>query len=84
MFAIERAVSLPDGDEPEPAVRPLSQIGSMDEYLQSFGRILGKKAVTSLRPLHVPNRGPVARHGGSVPRAVRLPKARDRGWRTAS
>ena len=59
MFAIERAMNLPDGDKPEPAVRPLSQIGSMDEYLQSFGRILGKKAVTSLRPLHVPNRDPL-------------------------
>ena len=28
----------------------------MTEYLASFGRILGKKAVTSLKPLHVPNR----------------------------
>ena len=41
--------------ETEPPVRPLSEIGSMDQYLQSYGKILGKKAVTSLRPLHVPS-----------------------------
>jgi clan AA aspartic protease (TIGR02281 family) len=48
--------------EPEPAaevVRPLSEISSLDGYLASFGKTLGKKAVTSLRPLHVPNVSPI-------------------------
>ena len=31
----------------------------MDGYLASYGKILGKKAVTSLRPLHVPGRDPL-------------------------
>jgi Type III restriction enzyme, res subunit len=45
-----------DEPEPETVVRPLSSIHSMDQYLQSYGKILGKKAVTSLKPLHVPSR----------------------------
>ncbi len=44
--------------EPDP-VRPLSSIDSMTEYLRSYGKILGRKAVSSLKPLHVPSRDPL-------------------------
>ena len=27
----------------------------MDEYLRGFGKILGKKAIHALEPLHIPN-----------------------------
>jgi hypothetical protein len=37
-------------------VRALCEITSMDQYLAAYGKILGKKAVTSLAPLHVPGR----------------------------
>ena len=45
--------------EREPQPNPLHEITSMDGYLQNYGRILGKKAVTSLAPLHVPGRNPL-------------------------
>ena len=31
----------------------------MDEYLQNYGKILGRKAIHSLAPLHVPGRDPL-------------------------
>ena len=36
--------------------KPLEEIVSMDEYLRSFGKTLGRKAITELSPLHVPGR----------------------------
>lgn len=45
--------------EHEPPPKPLHEIGSMDAYLQNYGRILGRKAVASLAPLHVPGRDPL-------------------------
>lgn len=36
--------------------KPLHEIDSMDGYLQNYGRILGRKAVASLAPLHVPGK----------------------------
>ena len=59
----------------------------MDEYLASYGKILGKKAVTSLRPLHVPSRDPlpdIETIVSSEPRALPVPEARDRGGRRAA
>ncbi len=35
---------------------PLAAITSLDGYLKNFGRILGRKAIESLDPLHVPGR----------------------------
>ena len=44
MFAIERAMNLPDGDEPEPAVRPLSaRSDRWTSIYRAYGKILGKK-----------------------------------------
>lgn len=40
-------------------IKPLCDIDSMDSYLQSFGGILGKKAVDALSPLHIPDRDPL-------------------------
>src|SRR5580700_173741 len=40
-------------------IKRLSEITSLDGYLQNFGRILGKKAITALAPLHVPGRDPL-------------------------
>ena len=40
-------------------VKPLKAIGSMDECLRSFGKTLGRKAITELSPLHVPGRDPL-------------------------
>ena len=39
-----------------PAVKRLGDISSMDDYLRSYGKILGKKAIESLIPLHVPGK----------------------------
>ena len=44
---------------PTPQTRRLHEIGSIDEYLQSFGRALGRKAIHALNPLHVPGRDPL-------------------------
>ena len=41
---------------PRGEVKPLSEIASLDDYLRSYGKILGKKAIHALNPLHVPNR----------------------------
>ena len=45
--------------EPKEVIPPIHQIKSMDDYLRSYGKILGKKAITSLAPLHVPGRDPL-------------------------
>ena len=50
-------VTAPAEREPDP--KPLHEITSMDGYLQNYGRILGKKAITALAPLHVPGRDPL-------------------------
>ena len=44
---------------PRGEVKPLSEIASLDDYLKSYGKILGKKAIHALNPLHVPNRDPL-------------------------
>jgi hypothetical protein len=44
---------------PKPRTRQLHEIGSIDAYLQSFGRTLGQKAIDALNPLHVPGRDPL-------------------------
>jgi Type III restriction enzyme, res subunit len=44
---------------PTPRTKQLHEIGSIDEYLQSFGRTLGQKAIHALNPLHVPGRDPL-------------------------
>jgi hypothetical protein len=46
-------------EERATAVKDLADIESMDDYLRTFGRILGQKAIHSLKPLHVPNRDPL-------------------------
>jgi clan AA aspartic protease (TIGR02281 family) len=48
-------------DEPpaERPVLPLSEIDCLDDYLRSYGKILGKQAITALQPLHVPGRDPL-------------------------
>lgn len=38
-----------------PKILPLHRINSLDGYLGNYGKALGKKAITSLMPLHVPN-----------------------------
>ena len=43
----------------EQEVLPIKELNSMDEYLRSYGKILGKKAIHALAPLHVPNRDPL-------------------------
>src|SRR3954466_1645774 len=46
--------------EPEPErVRPIHQIKGMDDYLTSYGCILGRKAIHALRPMHVPGLDPL-------------------------
>jgi len=42
--------------EPPKAILPISEITTMDQYLQNYGSILGKKAITALDPLHLPSR----------------------------
>ncbi len=44
---------------PPERIKPLHEIGSMDEYLQNYGKILGKKAISALAPMHVPGRDPL-------------------------
>jgi hypothetical protein len=44
---------------PTPRTKRLHEIGSIDEYLQSFGRTLGQKAIHALNPLHVPGCDPL-------------------------
>jgi superfamily II DNA or RNA helicase len=48
----------PDTPAVEP-IKPLHEIETLDDYLKNFGRILGKKAITSLAPLHVPGQDPL-------------------------
>jgi hypothetical protein len=43
----------------ERPVKPLAEIDSLDGYLQSYGKILGRHAITALQPLHVPGRDPL-------------------------
>ena len=45
--------------EPEEVVPPIHQITGIDDYLRSYGKPLGKKAITALTPLHVPGRDPL-------------------------
>src|SRR4051812_7599482 len=52
-------VPVSTGAEAEPPSRPLHEITTLDGYLRSHGRILGKKAVSALAPLHVPNKDPL-------------------------
>jgi hypothetical protein len=40
-------------------IQPLAELTSLDGYLKNYGRILGKKAITALEPLHVPGRDPL-------------------------
>lgn len=42
--------------EMAPVIPDLPEITSMDDYLRYYGRLLGKKAIESLDPLHVPGR----------------------------
>ena len=46
-------------EPPPPRVKPIPEIDSMDAYLQNYGKILGKKAIDALAPLHVPRRDPL-------------------------
>jgi hypothetical protein len=48
-------VAVPVGPPP----LPLHEIESMDSYLQNFGKILGRQAIATLAPLHVPGRDPL-------------------------
>ena len=41
---------------PTHAAKPLPDIQGLDDYLKSYGSILGKKAINALAPLHVPGR----------------------------
>ena len=41
------------------ATKPLHEIESMDSYLQNYGKILGRQAIATLAPLHVPGRDPL-------------------------
>lgn len=43
----------------EDRILPLREIDSMDGYLKNYGKILGKKAIHALAPLHVPFRDPL-------------------------
>ena len=53
--------------EPEPAVPtekpwvpvPLENIPTLTGYLRNYGKSLAKKAIKSLRPLHLPGRDPL-------------------------
>jgi len=45
--------------EPEEVIPPIHQITGIDDYLRSYGKPLGKKAITALTPLHVPGRDPL-------------------------
>jgi hypothetical protein len=44
---------------PSETILPIREIDSMDSYLRNYGKILGKKAIHALAPLHVPNRDPL-------------------------
>ena len=41
---------------PQTDILPIHEIFSMDAYLQNYGKILGRKAIHALSPLHVPFR----------------------------
>jgi hypothetical protein len=41
--------------EPAEYVKPIHDIKSMDGYLTAYGKILGRKAIDALRPMHVPH-----------------------------
>jgi len=40
--------------EPEEHILPIHEITGIEDYLRSYGKILGKKAITALKPLHIP------------------------------
>lgn len=42
-----------------PQIKDLPEIGSLDEYMATYGKLLGQQAIRSLDPLHVPNRDPL-------------------------
>ena len=44
---------------PKFEILPIREIDSMDGYLKNYGKILGKKAIHALAPLHVPFRDPL-------------------------
>ena len=44
---------------PPDSIPPLHAIDTLDDYLRGYGKILGKKAVTALAPLHVPGHDPL-------------------------
>ena len=53
-------VATVDDDTGEPEyVKDLADIQGIDDYLKSYGKILGKKAIHALKPLHVPFRDPL-------------------------
>jgi hypothetical protein len=47
------------GSDPNQGIKPIHELVSMDDYLKSYGAILGKKAIHALKPLHVPNVTPL-------------------------
>jgi Intein splicing domain len=54
----------PDSGSSDPGAsdavtKPLHEIESMDSYLQNYGKILGRQAIATLAPLHVPGRDPL-------------------------
>ena len=42
-------------DETLATTPALHEVHTLDEYLRGFGKILGKKAIHALEPLHIPN-----------------------------
>jgi len=61
-YTVEDAIE--DGNvialcDPEEVIPPIHQITGIDDYLRSYGKPLGKKAITALTPLHVPGRDPL-------------------------
>src|SRR4051812_14463287 len=57
-IALETAVLDPE-PEHDHHIRAPHEITSMDDYLHNYGRILGRKAIKALSPLHVPGRDPL-------------------------
>ncbi len=54
--AADAATVLPMPDAPP---KPLHEIDNLDDYLVAFGPVLGRKAIESLKPLHVPGQDPL-------------------------
>ncbi len=61
-----------------PTAKALPDIQGLDDYLKSYGSILGKKAINALAPLHVPGRDPLPDFDDMLREPVRAPAARDR------